>query len=82
MVALTSMTEDELINLLRRHCAPWGARKEFAKQAGVSAAFLSQVIAEHRRLPESLVKALGYRRVVTYERIPGREAPAPIKNRR
>lgn len=62
------MTEQDVIRLLVQACAKAGGQAPWAKQAGVSQAYINDVV-NGRRLPgPSVLNALGLERVVTYRR--------------
>lgn len=62
------MTKDELIALLEEEIRRSGSQKEWAWTHGVSQQHLSDVLNGHRELSCKILDALGYRRVVLYER--------------
>lgn len=63
------MSEDEFRDFLRRYCAPWGKRRELALEAKISEAYVSLVISGHRSPSDRLARAVGFTRVVSYERM-------------
>lgn len=58
----------ELLADLRRFVAAMGSQQAAARRLGVSGAYLSDVLNERREPAAKLLKALGYRRAVLYER--------------
>lgn len=62
------MTEDEVRQEVRRICEARGTQKAYADEIGVTAAYLHDFLNEKRGPGPSILKALGLRKVVRYER--------------
>jgi len=56
----------DLIELLRREVAA-SSQTEFARKAGVQQSLISNILHGRERMGPKVAKALGYRRVVTWE---------------
>lgn len=63
------MTKDELIEHLRKLVKEEGSQRNLAKRLGVSAPFIGDVLLGKREPAPKMLKALGLRRVVTFERL-------------
>jgi transcriptional regulator with XRE-family HTH domain len=63
------MTKDELIEHLRKLAKEEGSQRNLAKRLGVSAPFIGDVLLGKREPAPKMLKALGLRRVVTFERL-------------
>lgn len=61
-----TLTEDELRDLLRKACNKAGSQSTWADTAGVSSVYVSDVLNQKRAPGDSILRALGYSRVVTY----------------
>ena len=60
------LTADRMRDLLRKQCELAGSQRAWAKKNDFSAAFISDVLLARRDVTESLAKALGYKRRVTF----------------
>jgi DNA-binding transcriptional regulator YdaS (Cro superfamily) len=65
---MAEITEQDLIADLRNHCEIAGSQKEWARIYGFSPAYVSDVLHGRRDVSEAMADALGYRRVVRFER--------------
>ena len=67
----TRLTTDAIgvFAMLRDAIKHAGGQRQFAEQAGVSQAHVSQVMASVRQPGPALLRALGMRRVVRFERV-------------
>ena len=63
------MTPEEFREYLKEQSQKFGSQKAFARYCGVNEAFLSDVMRGRRDPSAKFLWALGFRRVVTYERI-------------
>lgn len=63
------MTKDELIEHLRKLVKEEGSQRNLAKRLGVSAPFIGDVLLGKREPAAKMLKALGLRRVITFERL-------------
>jgi transcriptional regulator with XRE-family HTH domain len=63
------MTRDALIAYLRGQVQVYGSQRALAHYCGVSAAYISDILNGRREPGESVLRALGFRKVVRYERI-------------
>jgi DNA-binding transcriptional regulator YdaS (Cro superfamily) len=61
------MTESKVRELLHERIAEAGGQRAFAAAAGVSPQYVNDVMRERRDLGDSILRALGLKRVVTYE---------------
>jgi len=71
------MDDDDVIAQLTEACQKAGSQKDWADAAGVSAAYVSDVLKRKRAPGLSILLALGLRRVTVYE-----PQPAAPKRRR
>jgi len=62
------MTRDELVELLQRKIRHAGTQAAVAKELGITAAYLGDVLHGKREPGPTLLDGLGLRRVVTYEK--------------
>jgi len=62
------MTRDELVKLLQRRVQTAGTQAALAKELGITAAYLGDVLNGKREPGPTLLNALGFRRVITYVR--------------
>jgi transcriptional regulator with XRE-family HTH domain len=62
------MTRDELVKLLQRRVQSAGTQAALAKELGITAAYLGDVLNGKREPGPTLLNALGFRRVITYVR--------------
>ena len=60
------MTRDELIELLQRKVQRAGTQAALAKELGITAAYLGDVLNGKRKPGPTLLNAIGFRRVITY----------------
>lgn len=68
------MTADDVRKLLTKACEAHraiGGQKAWAKINGLSPAYVSDVLSGRREPGESICRALGIRRVVSYRKIQG-----------
>jgi transcriptional regulator with XRE-family HTH domain len=63
------MTKTEFIAYLREQVAVFGSQHRLAEHCGVADSYLSDVLTGRREPGQKLLDALGFRRVVTYERV-------------
>lgn len=63
------MTKAELIEHLRKLVEEAGSQRELAKRLGVSAPFIGDVPLGKREPAPKMLKALGLRRAVTFEKV-------------
>lgn len=68
MQSMERMTLDGVIQLLEQACRKTGSASAFAVQHKVSPAYLSDIIARNRMPGPKVLRALGLRKVVLYER--------------
>jgi len=61
------MTEDQVRKLLAKACETAGGQKAWALTAGVSGAYVSDVLAGNRSPGKSILAALGLDKAVTYK---------------
>lgn len=73
---MQSMELDELLKHLRK-IYPHGTQAAAAEKLGFSPAYLSDVLNKRRDPSEKFLKAIGYRRVVSYEAT--QEQPRPCE---
>ncbi len=69
------ITQTDLIALLREQ-APYGQQEKWALTNGVEPSVLSDVLNGRRDPGKSILKALGYERVVLYRKVANNEPPA------
>lgn len=65
------MTKKELLELLQDMEKEAGTRQALALKLGVSPAYLGDVMRDKKEPAHRLLKALGLRRVVTFEKVEG-----------
>lgn len=61
------MTYDDVIRLLEKHVADAGTQAAFAKRAGITTAYVTDVLYRRRPAGPAILNAIGVRKVVTYE---------------
>ena len=61
--------EESLANILYREASSRGGQKAAAKRLGVSAQYLCDVLHGRRAMGAALLRGLGYKRVIMYERL-------------
>lgn len=61
-------SEVEVLAELRKVCSRRGGATALAKQGGISNAYISKVLSGQMRPGEKMFEALGWRRIVTWER--------------
>lgn len=64
------MTQDEVVEELRKCVAEVGTGKQFAEKHGLQPSVVSEVMQGHRPPPPSILDAIGLVRVTSYERKP------------
>lgn len=69
------MNIDVLLYLIRLEVEAHGSQKALAKRLGVSEQYLTDVLKRRREPGEKILKPLGFKRVVTYERIEQEDNP-------
>jgi DNA-binding transcriptional regulator YdaS (Cro superfamily) len=63
-----SLSEDELLAELSSACEAAGGQAHWAKTAGLSATYVSDVLKRRRQPGDSICRALGYERQYAYVR--------------
>lgn len=63
------MEAPKIKKVLEKACKKAGGQKAWANQNGVSAAYVSDVLAGKRDLGEKILKALGYKSTVFYQKV-------------
>lgn len=63
------MTENSVIDLIWKRCEAAGSQKAWAREAGVSAAYVGDVLRGRRAPGDSILVALGIERVVSYRKV-------------
>lgn len=66
----------EIYAEMRSRIASLGSQQAFAANAGVSAAYVSDVLNARRDPGAAILKALGYRKVVVYQMVAAKDAAA------
>ena len=59
----------DVYQALNAACKQRGAQAEFARQLGVSEAYISQMVNSSKPLSDDLIAALGFKRVEMFQRI-------------
>jgi hypothetical protein len=67
------MTRDEFTAYLKEQVKVYGSQLALARHCGVIPAYMSDILNGRREPGESVLRALGFRKVVRYERIPETE---------
>jgi hypothetical protein len=62
------LSEDELVEALTSACNAAGGQSNWAKTAGVSAQYVTDVLKRRRKPGDAISRALGYERRETYVR--------------
>lgn len=62
------MTEKELRALLQQKCEKAGSQRDWCRSVGANEQSVSHVLHQRRPPQPALLKAMGLRRVVSYER--------------
>lgn len=63
------LTEQELLDYLRTAIQQAGSQQAFARQHGISAQYISDVLRGRREIGAKIAQALGYERVVRYRKV-------------
>ena len=63
------MNPDVFIYYLKQKIFQCGSQKAFAARLGISEQYLTDVLKRRREPGEKILKPLGFRRIVTYERV-------------
>lgn len=63
------MDKDQLLKMLARACKRSGSQANWAKAHGVSAAYVSDVLAGRRESGDKVLAALGVERVMVYRKV-------------
>lgn len=63
------MSSDDIIAELRRQCITLGGVKAWATHHGLLPSLVSDIVNFRRQITPSVFLAMGYRRVVSYEKI-------------
>ena len=63
---MSNMTREQLLARLRRECEQVGSQASWAKANGMSAVYVSDVLAGKREPAGKLLEALGVERVIAY----------------
>ena len=71
------MTLEEFLQYVRQLAREQGSQQALAAKCGINASWLSEILKGRRDPGKKLLDALGFRRVVTYERIGEGEEHAP-----
>lgn len=66
---MQEISEDQVLNRLRAKVSYGKKIKDLADDFGVSAAFMSMVLAGKRPITEPMLKAIGVRRHTVYEAV-------------
>jgi transcriptional regulator with XRE-family HTH domain len=69
MATIHDMTPEEFHRYLEQKVRTYGSQKALAEYCGVGQAYLSDVMRGNREPGFKIVAALGFRKVVTYERL-------------
>ena len=64
---MPTLTEAEVLDLIRIAVARAGSQAAFAHQCGVPQQFISDVLHQRRRPSDAILNVLGLRRLVRYE---------------
>lgn len=67
------ITQEEILEIIREMAKKWDTQRELADQLGVSAAYMSDILAGIRPVSDGVARRLGYRRIVKYTREGGIE---------
>ncbi len=67
------MTSDEVLALIRERVEAADTAKSFASKIGLSASYISDVLSKRRPLAKSILDAVGFQEIVTYEPKRGRK---------
>lgn len=62
------MTREQVVEMLRANVKDWGAQAMLAEDIGVSRSFLNEVVRGTRPPTGDILRHLGLRKVVVYER--------------
>ena len=69
------MTEDQLIDVLRRQVADAGGQHYWAWDHGIQQSMVSAILQGRRAVSLRVALALGYRRIVVYEPLESADIP-------
>jgi transcriptional regulator with XRE-family HTH domain len=62
------MTKEQVVEMLRANVKDWGAQARLAEEIGVSRSFFNEVVRGTRPPTGDILRHLGLRKVVVYER--------------
>jgi len=62
------MTYDKLLDILSRKIAAAGGQSAFARKAGISPQYISEVLRWNKPIGPTLLNALGVEKIITYRR--------------
>lgn len=71
-----SHTHDDMLKLLRQRTLAHGAMSRFAREAGVSVAFVSETLKGRRPVSDTIAKALGFERKMVFRKVEAEEKAA------
>jgi hypothetical protein len=60
------LTEQEVLDRLRKAVAAAGSQRAFGRQHDISPMYISDVLRKRRKIGEAILDALGVERVVSY----------------
>lgn len=63
------MNRTQLLSMLSKACKKAGGQKAWAEANGLSGAYICDVLNERRGIGESILKALGYQKIVLYRKV-------------
>lgn len=63
---MITLSEDEVLILLRKEIGNAGSQKEFARRCALSAAYINDVLHGRRALTDSVLGVIGVERQVIY----------------
>jgi hypothetical protein len=71
---MSLVSREEILMMLRAAACRHGGQARYAQHLGVSATFLSRMLAGNRNVTGKVLKDLGYERVIAYRKRPEADA--------
>ena len=63
------MKSDDVKKVLKKACEKAGGQRAWARQHDVSPAYVCETLAERREIGEKILKVLGYKSTVFYQKV-------------
>lgn len=67
---MKTITQKEMLAIIRQKAEDYGTQRVLARELGISAMYLSDILNGHREVSDAVAKKLGYTLVKMYEKVP------------